>query len=164
LPGGAWLRYIPIMNSYRVLIVADDPLARAGLTALLAGQDGCTVVGQVAGDDRLADNLDVYRPDVLIWDLGWDPDPAALPDLGGGLPVIAPPIRPGQQCLDGGRASAAAIADAAPGAAIAAGAQGLRCSERALAGSRAPWISRPPRLSGWRTKRLRGGWRSAIIR
>ena len=74
------------MNPYRILIVAHDPLARAGLAALLAGQDGCTVVGQVAGDDPA---LDVYRPDALIWDLGWDPDPAALPDLDGGPPVVA---------------------------------------------------------------------------
>ena len=62
------MRYIPIMNECRVLIVADDPLARAGLAAIL--QDGCSVVGQAAGDDL---SLDVYRPDVLVWDLGWAP-------------------------------------------------------------------------------------------
>jgi len=59
-----------------VLIVADDPLARAGLAALLADQPGCTVVGQVAGDSDLLAMLDVYSPDVLMWDLGWDPTSA----------------------------------------------------------------------------------------
>jgi two-component system nitrate/nitrite response regulator NarL len=57
----------------RVLIVADDPLARAGLAALLAGQTGCTVVGQVTEDTDLLATLDVHRPDVIVWDLGWEP-------------------------------------------------------------------------------------------
>lgn len=60
----------------RVLIVADDPLARAGLATLLADRPGLALVGQVAGqtaeDDTLLDHLDVYRPDVILWDLGWD--------------------------------------------------------------------------------------------
>lgn len=56
----------------RVLVVADNPLARAGLVALLAREPGCTVVGQVAGDDSLPSNVDLYRPDVLVWDVGWD--------------------------------------------------------------------------------------------
>jgi two-component system nitrate/nitrite response regulator NarL len=58
------------MIELRVLIIGSDPLARAGLAALLAGYDSCTVVGQVAAGDDLS--LDVYRPDVLLWDLGWD--------------------------------------------------------------------------------------------
>ena len=57
----------------RVLIVADDPLARAGLAALLADQVGYTIVGQVAGDSDLPASLDVYQPDVVLWDLGWSP-------------------------------------------------------------------------------------------
>jgi DNA-binding NarL/FixJ family response regulator len=77
------------MDEHRALIVADDPLARAGLSALLAGQEGCVVVGQVAAAD-LPDLLDIYRPDALLWDLGWDPDADRLPDFGElGLPVVA---------------------------------------------------------------------------
>ncbi len=53
----------------RVLIVADDPLARAGLASLLASQPGYTIVGQVAGDSDLHQALDVYRPDVILWDM-----------------------------------------------------------------------------------------------
>ena len=63
------------MSDIRVLIVADDPLARAGLAALLAGQRGCLVVGQVAEEADLPAALDVYRPEVVVWDLGWDPAP-----------------------------------------------------------------------------------------
>jgi DNA-binding NarL/FixJ family response regulator len=60
------------MNDVRLLIVASDPLARAGLATLLGGQPGCEIVGQVDGAEILSAGLDVWRPDVLIWDLGWD--------------------------------------------------------------------------------------------
>ncbi len=56
------------MDELRVLIVADDPLARGGLAALLA--ETCAIVGQVAPEPEL---LAVYSPDVLLWDLGWEP-------------------------------------------------------------------------------------------
>jgi two-component system nitrate/nitrite response regulator NarL len=61
------------MDGLRVLVVAGDPLARAGLAALLSGQPECTVVGQVPSQADLADQLAIYRPDVVLWDLGWDP-------------------------------------------------------------------------------------------
>lgn len=74
----------------RVLIVADDPLARTGLAALLAERDGCTVVGQLPGDDKLAAEALVYRPAVLLWDLGWEADAVDLPDFSeSAWPVIA---------------------------------------------------------------------------
>jgi two-component system nitrate/nitrite response regulator NarL len=60
----------------RILIVADDPLVRAGLAALLAEQPGCLVAGRVTGADDLGAALEIYRPDILLWDLGWDPEPA----------------------------------------------------------------------------------------
>ncbi len=86
------------METIRVLIVADDPLARAGLAALLVNhptdQADCVIVGQVAapGDraGEFARDLDIYRPDVLLWDLGWDVDPGSLPEFNDlDLPVIA---------------------------------------------------------------------------
>lgn len=55
----------------RVLVVSADPLARAGLAVLLADQAGCQVVGQISSGVGLAADLDVYRPDVIVWDLGW---------------------------------------------------------------------------------------------
>ena len=61
------------MSEIRVLIVADDPLARAGLAALLAGQPTVRVVGQTGSDGDLAAVLAAFLPDVVIWDLGWEP-------------------------------------------------------------------------------------------
>ncbi len=80
------------MSDIRVVIVAQDPLVRAGLAALLAGQHGCLVAGQLAGDGDLLAELDVYRPDVVIWDMGWESGlaPERLADLSEeGLPVVA---------------------------------------------------------------------------
>jgi two-component system nitrate/nitrite response regulator NarL len=137
------------MNDYRVLVVAGDPLARAGLAALLAGQDGCTIVGQVAADDHLLDNLDIYRPDVLIWDLGWDPDPAALPDLGDGGPPVVALLPDRTQAADAWTAGARGLllrtADAAHLlTAITAVGQGLAVLDPALAGALPLDRPRPP--------------------
>ncbi len=79
-------------DNLRILIVADDPLARAGLGMLLTDLPDCTVVGQVAGQVDLLSELDIYRPDVLIWDLGWNPALALarLTDLKAAkVPVVA---------------------------------------------------------------------------
>jgi two-component system nitrate/nitrite response regulator NarL len=56
----------------RVFIVADDPLARTGLATLLTSLPGCMIVGQMASDADVLIGLEVYRPDAVIWDLGWD--------------------------------------------------------------------------------------------
>jgi two-component system nitrate/nitrite response regulator NarL len=60
------------MGGLRVLVVADDPLARAGLAALLNAQPACDVVGQVQAGQDLADEVAIYRPDAMVWDLGWE--------------------------------------------------------------------------------------------
>ena len=39
---------------------------------MLSDRPECTVVGQVGGEE-IEVALDVYRPDMLLWDLGWDP-------------------------------------------------------------------------------------------
>lgn len=58
----------------RILVIADGLLARTGLAALLAEVAEVEVIGQVspAGAD-LADDLDLYRPDAAVFDLGHDP-------------------------------------------------------------------------------------------
>lgn len=61
------------MSQIHVLIVADDPLVRAGLGALLSGQPTVTISGQTGSDD-LAAALLAFLPDVLVWDLGWEPE------------------------------------------------------------------------------------------
>ncbi|MBI4329068.1 MAG: response regulator transcription factor [Chloroflexi bacterium] len=63
-------------DDLRVLVVADDALARAGLATVLSSQPGLAVVGQVASDTDLPAQLEVYRPDVLVWDAGWNPAPS----------------------------------------------------------------------------------------
>ena len=74
----------------RVLIIADDVLARAGLTTLLSGRPGCEVVGQIAGSEVISATLDFHRPDVVIWDMGWEPGQSQqqLTDL----PESHPPV------------------------------------------------------------------------
>ena len=63
------------MPDLRVLIVADDPLARAGLATLLTQQPGCSVGGQMAAHADILAGLRLYQPDVVVWDLGWEPTP-----------------------------------------------------------------------------------------
>lgn len=74
----------------RVLLVAADPLARAGLAALLAEQDAYVVAGSTAPDDDLADALDTFEPDAVLWDAGLGDAPP--PDLDllreEGLPTV----------------------------------------------------------------------------
>lgn len=73
----------------RVLVVADDALAGAGLAALLSGQQGVTVE-QAAVDADLVTVAEVHDPDVIVWDLGGDnpatPHLSAIADLD--IPVI----------------------------------------------------------------------------
>lgn len=78
-------------DELRVLVAADDPLARAGLATLLAEQPGIVVAGRVSGLDDLSATIAVYRPDVLLWDLGWHPAPAVerLGRLDADAPVVA---------------------------------------------------------------------------
>jgi len=73
----------------RVLIIADDPLVRAGLAGLVAGEAGCQVVGRAASTDDLPSAVQTYRPDVVLWDLGWNPGPA-LEGLAEVAPMMAP--------------------------------------------------------------------------
>jgi two-component system, NarL family, nitrate/nitrite response regulator NarL len=53
-----------------LLIMAENPLARVGLSALLTEQTQVTVTGQSSGL-ALADDLDLFKPDVVICDWGW---------------------------------------------------------------------------------------------
>ena len=43
---------------------------------MLAEQPGCAVVGRASGLDDLPAMVEVYRPDVLLWDMSWQPDSA----------------------------------------------------------------------------------------
>lgn len=61
------------MAATRILIIAPDPLARAGLALLLSSDPRLIVVGQIAPEDDLATHLQTYQPNVVLWDLGWNP-------------------------------------------------------------------------------------------
>ena len=82
-------------ETIRVLVVAEDRLARAGLAALLAEQPDVTVVGQLAPDGDLAPALERLRPDAVVWD-GEEapvlPEPPAAPESPGDLGDTAPPV------------------------------------------------------------------------
>ena len=62
------------MADLRILVVAADPLARAGLVTLLDDRPDLQIIGQVSVGDSLAAELDVFQPDVLLIDLGWEPE------------------------------------------------------------------------------------------
>ena len=80
----------PILNELRVVIVADDPLARAGLAALLSDQPGIIVAGQMSSDDARSDIAAFHSPDAIVWDLGWTPGLSleAVADFGEAAPPI----------------------------------------------------------------------------
>ncbi|NYD66433.1 response regulator [Agromyces atrinae] len=53
----------------RVLIVDDHAAVRAGLTALLDGEDGISVVGDAADGREALHRADVLDPDVVLMDI-----------------------------------------------------------------------------------------------
>ena len=119
------------MSDLRVTLIADDPLARAGLAGLLATLDDCQVVDQLSSAHGRAALLDAGRQDVILWDLGWDPEPglAALADQEeAGAPVLA--LAPGGE--DEGEVARSAWAAGAAGVLLRA-----VTPERLLAGLRA---------------------------
>jgi DNA-binding NarL/FixJ family response regulator len=68
-----------MMTPLRVLVVADDPLVRGGLATLLAGKSDCVVAGQIAASADILSDVEVYRPDVVLWDVGWESERAIPP-------------------------------------------------------------------------------------
>jgi len=69
----------------RILVVADEMLARAGLASLLTDQRGVKVVGQADGKS-LEGELEIYQPDILVWDVGMGGVLSVFPD---DVPAIA---------------------------------------------------------------------------
>ncbi len=71
-------------HAMKLLIIAENPLARMGLAALLAGNSAVTIVGQ-SGGANLAMEIDLYQPDIMIWDWGWQ----NVPEIPKDIPVVA---------------------------------------------------------------------------
>jgi len=57
-------------ESIKVLLVGEDPLARAGLQALLTGDPGVVVVAQAGEAAGFGSALHQHAPDVVVWDVG----------------------------------------------------------------------------------------------
>lgn len=132
---------LPGMDPLTVLILAPDPLARAGLAQLLAEEASLHINGQLSMADALAE-LPAPLPDAVLWDLGWDP-PESLPDLGElGLPVLA--LVPAEEDAGSARGAGAAgilLRQAAPStiaAALVAVVEGLFVTDLALLGGLLP--------------------------
>jgi DNA-binding NarL/FixJ family response regulator len=58
-----------VNRGLRVVIVDDDALVRAGLTMMLDGAAGITVVGQAADGDEVPAVVDAHGPDVVLMDI-----------------------------------------------------------------------------------------------
>jgi DNA-binding NarL/FixJ family response regulator len=145
---GSYLRRDPEAPRLRVLVVAADPLVRAGLAALLR-QAGYTLAGQVSPGPGVIADTTVYQPEAVLWDLGWDPE-AGLEDTldqvaalaSAGLPIVA--LLAGSEQAGAVRAAGARgllPRDAGAGvlaAALDAAAQGLLVLDPVLAAPVAP--------------------------
>ncbi len=53
----------------RVLVVDDDALVRSGLTMMLDGADGLSVVGEAGDGDQVPAALDAHPTDVVLMDI-----------------------------------------------------------------------------------------------
>ena len=137
------------MDELRLLVVAGDPLALAGLGALLNGEPGIEVVAQGTPGDATS-LIDGATPDVVVWDLGWDPE-TSLAEIGGELPphpAVVALIPADDAASEAWVAGARAILGRdAPGPVIAAAVQaafrGLAVFAPDLAASLLPGRERP---------------------
>ncbi len=130
-------------GALRVLVVAEDALALAGLAAILAELPDCVVVGRVPPGAQLTHALDRLDPDAVVWDAGRAGGLPDLADLGEDAPPVlvlspaAPPTRSGAA----GGALGLLPRDADPSAlaaALRAIAKGLTVVDPAFAGA-LPW-------------------------
>lgn len=80
------------MSVVRVLVVADDSLVRAGISHLLHQENSCQIVGQLSERELTSSNLQLYEPDLVLWDLGWEVEAERLERLAeaaeGEIPIV----------------------------------------------------------------------------
>lgn len=81
---------MPASGPHRVLVIAEDPLARHGLVALLQAEPGLSVVAH-ADPERASELGSTAAADAFVWDLGGDPRAAlaTLPEGEGAVPIVA---------------------------------------------------------------------------
>jgi DNA-binding NarL/FixJ family response regulator len=129
------------VDAIPVLLLGDDPLARDGLAARLAGRTDVSVVGGARTEEAGA--AATLSPAVILWDLGPAGAPDALPPHGE-VPVVALAATE-SDAGDALRAGARAVLfrGAPPdaiAAAVVAAARGLAALDASLADA---WV-RPP--------------------
>ncbi|MGV9841300.1 response regulator [Streptomyces fungicidicus] len=81
---------VPPPAPLRVVVADDNPVVRAGLTALLTGREDITVVAEAADGREAYEATRTHRPDVVLLDVrmpGVD-GISALPHLVGIAPVV----------------------------------------------------------------------------
>lgn len=63
-------------DEIRVIIIEDHPLMRLGVASIIGAQEDMTVVAEAGSGEEALELFRVYRPDVVVIDLG-------LPQMGG---------------------------------------------------------------------------------
>ncbi len=88
-------------DSLALLIVAGDPLARAGLAALMGALSACELVGQVSDDDLATPATDelLQEATILLWDMGWDDVAQELLELVVDLPPVVALVSDNEQAV-----------------------------------------------------------------
>jgi DNA-binding NarL/FixJ family response regulator len=72
------------------------------VATLIAGRAGYRIIGQVESGESLPAEIGVYQPDIVVWDLGWDPDESLAwledlaPEVGGESAGIVALVNDGQ--------------------------------------------------------------------
>lgn len=64
---------VRMTSAVRVVMAEDSPLLRAGLTRLLAGEDGVELLAAACDLDQLLAAVDEHRPDVVLSDVRMPP-------------------------------------------------------------------------------------------
>ncbi len=119
-------------HDVRVLVVADDMLARAGLVSLLDKAAGIAVVGQCGPEADLGALLAAAPAEVIAWDMGWEASGPLdrLEETAESLPPVVVLIHDPEIAADAWGAGARGVLDRdvalpALNAAIRAAAEGL---------------------------------------
>jgi two-component system, NarL family, nitrate/nitrite response regulator NarL len=131
------------VEALRVALVSDDPLARGGLAALLAGRDDVTVAAALAPAEATAAALAALDVDAALWDGGTPAGVASVREAAAALPLVVLVDDEGhaaEALAHGARGAAGRDAGADRlAAALVAAARGLVAVDAALA----PALLRP---------------------
>ncbi len=132
-------------DDVRVLVVAEDVLARAGLASLLEKAAGLAVVGQSEPEADLGAVLAAAPADVIAWDMGWEAAESLerLEEMAEALPPVVVLIHDPETAAEAWGAGARGVLDRdatlpALTAAIRAAAEGLSVAGSGLRGGLSP--------------------------